>query len=112
MIEQMRDMAGESRLTRAVVKKLASREPGDCCTQFWHDLKQPFPKNVSYMSIWSRIDGVVNPKACHDPAARMLEVRSSHCGMAFNRHVFRAVLEELTDVAASEGSGERRLAAA
>jgi hypothetical protein len=62
---------------------------------------------VSYLSIWSRLDGVVNPKACHDPAARMLELRSSHCGMAFNRHVYRAVLEELTEVAARERSDER-----
>jgi triacylglycerol lipase len=59
------------------------------------------------MSIWSRIDGVVNPRACHDPAARLVEVRSSHCGMAWNRHVYRAVLDELTEVAAREGSGER-----
>ena len=117
MIEHMHEMAGDSRISRALVKQLAGQEPGDCCTQFWHDLKQPFPDNVSYLSIWSRIDGVVNPKACHDPAARMLEVRSSHCGMAWNRHVYRALLDELTDVAVRESSEtgarprRRRLAA-
>src|SRR4051794_36067963 len=107
IIEQMHEMAGESRINRILVKQLAGREPGDCCTQFWHDLKQPFPKSVSYLSIWSQIDGVVNPKACHDPAARMHEVRSSHCGMAWNRHVYRAVLDELTGIARREVPVER-----
>jgi triacylglycerol lipase len=103
-IEQMHELADDSFISRALLKRLASQEPGECCTQFWHDLKQPFPDGVSYLSIWSRIDGVVNPKACHDPAARMLEVRSSHCGMAWNRHVYRALLDELTAVAARESS--------
>ena len=107
IIEKLGDMAGSTRISRALVKRLTSREPGSCCTEFWHDFRSPFPENVSYLSIWSRLDGVVNPKACHDPAARMLELRSSHCGMAFNRHVYRAVLEELTEVAARERSDER-----
>ena len=102
IIEQMHELAGESRISRALVGQLAKREPGDCCTQFWADLRSPFPADVSYLSIWSRIDGVVNPKACHDPDARHTEVRSSHCGMAWNRHVYRAVLDELSDVAGRE----------
>lgn len=107
MIEQLEEMAGRSRMSRALARNLRDIEPGDCCTQFWADLRSPFPGNVSYLSIWSRIDGVVNPRACHDPAARLVEVRSSHCGMAWNRHVFRAVLGELTEVAARERSGAR-----
>jgi triacylglycerol lipase len=107
VIKQLEQTAGDGRVSRALVSRLTSREPGNCCTQFWRDLKAPFPGDVSYVSIWSRIDGVVNPRACHDPAARLVEVRSSHCGMAWNRHVYRAVLEELTDVAARERSAER-----
>jgi pimeloyl-ACP methyl ester carboxylesterase len=107
LIEQLHEMAADGRISRAVVKRLAGRQPGNCCTQFWRDLKSPFPEDVSYLSIWSRLDGVVNPRACHDPAARLVEVRSSHCGMAWNRHVYRAVLEELTGVAARERSAER-----
>ena len=107
MIEQLEEMAGRSRMSRALARNLRDIEPGDCCSKFWADLRSPFPENVSYLSIWSRIDGVVNPRACHDPAARLVEVRSSHCGMAWNRHVFRAVLDELTEVAAREGSGAR-----
>ena len=102
IIAQLGDMAGRGRITRTLVKQLAKREPGNCCTEFWRDFRKPFPASVSYLSIWSRLDGVVNPKACHDPAARLLEVRSSHCGMAFNRHVYRAVLEELSLIATRE----------
>ena len=107
IIKQLGTMAGNGRITQALVKRLASREAGNCCTEFWRDFRAPFPADVPYLSLWSRLDGVVNPRACHDPDARLLEVRSSHCGMAFNRHVFRAVLAELTDVAAREQSVER-----
>lgn len=112
IIEQLHEMAGDSRLNRALLGQLARREPGECCARFWRDLKSPFPKDVSYLSIWSRIDGVVNPKATHDPAARLWEVRSSHCGMAWNRHVYRAVLKDLTQVAVRERLGLADAAAA
>jgi pimeloyl-ACP methyl ester carboxylesterase len=107
IIEKLADLPGSGRVTRTLAKRLASREPGTCCTEFWNDFRSPFPDNVSYLSIWSRLDGVVNPKACHDPSARLLEVRSSHCGMAFNRHVYRAVLGELTGAVARERAVER-----
>jgi pimeloyl-ACP methyl ester carboxylesterase len=95
MLEQVIAQAGTSRMTRALANSVRKLEPGDCCTQFWADLRAPFPDGVEYVSIWSRLDGVVNPRACLDPAARQIEVRSSHCGMAWNRHVYRAVLGEL-----------------
>lgn len=107
IIEKLDGIGGDSRITRAIVKQLSKREPGNCCTRFWLDFRAPFPEDVSYLSIWSRLDGVVNPKACHDPAARLLELRSSHCGMAFNRHVYRALRDELSDVAARERPIER-----
>jgi pimeloyl-ACP methyl ester carboxylesterase len=106
-IEKLGELAGKSRISRALVKQLTRRESGDCCVAFWRDFRAPFPDDVSYLSIWSRLDGVVNPKACFDPAARLLELRSSHCGMAFNHHVYRVVLAELADVAAHERSVER-----
>jgi pimeloyl-ACP methyl ester carboxylesterase len=107
MIEKLHELAGEGRISRSLVKRLAGRQPGDCCTQFWADLASPFPDGIPYVSVWSKIDGVVNPRACHDPAARMIEVRSSHCGMAWNRHVYRTVLEELTEIARVEVPVER-----
>ena len=112
IIGQLAELGAGGRVTRALAKRLAGREPGTCCTEFWRDFRAPFPPDIAYLSIWSRLDGVVNPKACHDPAARLLELRSSHCGMAFNRHVFRAVLDELTDVAAREQAPAGRAAAA
>jgi pimeloyl-ACP methyl ester carboxylesterase len=107
IIEQLADLPSSGPVTRALANQLSKREAGTCCTEFWRDFRSPFPEGIPYLSIWSRIDGVVNPKACHDPAARMLEVRSSHCGMAFNRHVYAAVLEELTAVAARERAVDR-----
>jgi pimeloyl-ACP methyl ester carboxylesterase len=111
ILDQLREMAGSSRVSRALVSRMTAAEPGDCCTQFWADLRAPFPEDVSYLSVWSRIDGVVNPRATQDPAARLHEVRSSHCGMAWNRHVYRAVLDELTDVAAGERAPAGEMAA-
>jgi triacylglycerol lipase len=107
MVAKLQELAGEGRVSKALVSRLTSREPGNCCSDFWRDLAAPFPDDVSYLSIWSRIDGVVNPRACHDPAARLLEVRSSHCGMAWNRHVYAALLDELSAAAIRERSGER-----
>jgi triacylglycerol lipase len=95
LIDQLEEMAGRSRLSRSLARRLRELEPGDCCTAFWEDLRAPFPDGVRYVSIWSRLDGVVNPRACLDPAARHIEVRSSHCGMAWNHHVYRALLSEL-----------------
>ena len=107
LIEKLSGVTDQSWISRVLVKRLASREPGSCCTEFWRDFRAPFPEDVSYVSIWSRLDGLVNPRACHDPAARLVEVRSSHCGMAFNRHVFGVVLEELTAAATPERSAQR-----
>jgi pimeloyl-ACP methyl ester carboxylesterase len=107
VLEQIQQMSQRSRTSRALAGRLGKYEPGDCCTEFWIDLRSAFPDDVSYLSIWSRLDGVVNPRACHDPAARLLEVRSSHCGMAFNRHVYTALLDELTQVARRERSDQR-----
>jgi pimeloyl-ACP methyl ester carboxylesterase len=101
IVQQLEEASGTSRVLKAVIGRMRL-EPGDCCVHFWEDARAPFPEDVRYLSIWSRIDGVVNPRACHDPAARHLEVRSSHCGMAFNRHVYAAVLDELAQVAAEE----------
>ena len=112
IMDQLEEIAGKNRMSRTLVKRVKNMEPGECCVQFWADMRAPFPEDVSYLSIWSRLDGVVNPRACLDPAARHHETRSSHCGMAWNRHVFRAVLDELTEVAARERPAAEEEAAA
>src|SRR4051794_6166306 len=34
MVDKLRDLAGESRISRALVGRLTSRGPGECCTEF------------------------------------------------------------------------------
>jgi pimeloyl-ACP methyl ester carboxylesterase len=104
VIEQLGEVAERHPMSRVLARRLEKIEPGDCCRQFWADLVAPFPDDVSFISIYSRTDGIVNFQSCLDPAARHLEVRSSHCGMAVNRDVFRAMLGELRDVAQRERS--------
>lgn len=68
---------------------------GDCCAQARADAAAPFPARVRFTSVYSRTDGVVDWRACIDPQAHLVEVRSSHVGMAVNPHVFVALAEAL-----------------
>lgn len=68
---------------------------GDCCAQARGAAAAPFPGGVRFTSVYSRTDGVVDWRACHDPAAELVEVRSSHCGMAVNGEVFAAIARAL-----------------
>ena len=48
--------------------------------------------------MYSKSDGVVDWHACLDPAAdELVEVRTSHCGMAVHPSVWRAVADALSD---------------
>lgn len=88
-------------LGRLGIPGLLSREciAGDCCTDFWERCGGPLPRGVGYVSIYSRSDGVVDWRACLDPAARHVEVRSSHCGMAVHPAVYTALADALTGFA-------------
>lgn len=68
---------------------------GPCCAQAREDAAAPFPAAVGFTSVYSRSDGVVDWRSCLDPAARQVEVDSTHCGMAVNAGVFRVVAEAL-----------------
>jgi pimeloyl-ACP methyl ester carboxylesterase len=68
---------------------------GDCCEQFRTDLRAELPPDVRAVSIYSRSDGIVSWKACLDPCARHVEVKSSHSGMSVNREVYRVLAEIL-----------------
>ncbi len=72
-----------------------------CCAQASADTRAPFPGEVAFTSVYSRTDGVVAWRACLDPAAVQVEVRSSHVGMAVNPAAFRAVADALG------GTGDR-----
>src|SRR4051794_34889462 len=68
---------------------------GACCERFWDDLQADFPAGVGYVSIYSRSDGIVDWKACLDPAAQCVEIRASHLGMAANAQAYEAVATAL-----------------
>ena len=75
---------------------------GACCRGFWADLAAPFPQTVGYESIYSRTDGIVDWRACLDPAAAHREVDASHYGMGVNATVFELIAAALTTFAARE----------
>lgn len=82
---------------------------GDCCASFWEDMAAPLPDGVKFVSVYSRTDGIVDWRACLDPRAEHVEVSSSHCGMAVNPGVFRAVADALGGL---EAGARRRRATA
>jgi pimeloyl-ACP methyl ester carboxylesterase len=68
---------------------------GECCNDFWRDLGGPFPSRVRFVSLYSRSDGIVDWRACRDPAARNVEIDSTHCGMSVNSAAFQLLGEAL-----------------
>jgi triacylglycerol lipase len=69
---------------------------GHCCTRFRHSLMCDFPEDVGFMAVYSKQDGIVHWRACLDPQAdELIEVRSSHCGMAVNSACYQVVGEAL-----------------
>ena len=64
---------------------------GDCCVEFQRDLVAAFPPEVGYTALYSKTDGVVDWRACLDPAAEQVEVRASHIGMGLNAEVYAEV---------------------
>ena len=74
-----------------------------CCADAHEQLLGPFPEDVAFTSIFSRSDGVVGWRACLDPAAQAVEVDASHCGMAVNREVYRALAGALSGERSPEG---------
>ena len=68
---------------------------GECCVSFWEDLQADLPRGVSHVAVYSRTDGVVSWQACLAPGADVVEVESSHCGMAVHADVYRVVADSL-----------------
>jgi pimeloyl-ACP methyl ester carboxylesterase len=64
---------------------------GRCCKDFRTDVVADFPPEVGYTALYSRTDGVVDWRACLDPAAIQVEVRASHLGMGLNAEVYAEV---------------------
>ena len=85
------------RLSRAGVPGLMSLEcvAGDCARASFEESRQPLPGDVEFTAVYSRRDGIVDWRACVDPLATGVEVRSSHVGMAVDPEVLRVVRRAL-----------------
>ena len=54
---------------------------GECAERTTALLTSPWPARLPFVSVYSREDAVVDWRACLDPAAEQVEVRSTHNGM-------------------------------
>ena len=55
---------------------------GECARLSWEQTRVPLAPTVSFTSVYSRRDGIVDWRSCLDPAATTVEGASSHVGMA------------------------------
>lgn len=86
------------RLSRAGVPGLMSEDcvGGACARQSFDESRLPLPVGVGFTAIYSRRDGIVDWRACVDPLAHAVEVRTSHVGMAVDPRVIDQVVAALT----------------
>ncbi len=91
------------RLNRAGLRNLMAEDcvAGSCAQESFDQARAALPEGVDFTAIYSRRDGIVDWRACIDPLARAVEVRSSHLGMAFDPAVIAAVSAALRPVAPS-----------
>jgi triacylglycerol lipase len=78
---------------------------GDCCKDFWQELRGPFPDDVGFVSIYSKSDGIVRWRSCLDEYAEHVEVGASHFGMAVNPGAYRAIATALEGFRRDERKG-------
>ena len=67
---------------------------GECCSEFRTLLEAPLRGDAPALAVYSRSDAIVDWRACLDPCSEWVEIDGSHCGMAVNADVYRA-LEQL-----------------
>jgi pimeloyl-ACP methyl ester carboxylesterase len=81
------------RLNRAGLRNLMAEDcvAGHCAQESFDQARAVLPAEVEFTAIYSRRDGIVDWRACVDPLATAVEVRSSHVGMAFDPAVIAAV---------------------
>jgi triacylglycerol lipase len=91
-----------TRLSRAGLPGLMQEEcvGGACARQSFDESRRPLPPGVAFTAVYSRRDGIVDWRACIDPAAEAVEVRASHLGMAVDPGVIDVVTAALESTAA------------
>ncbi len=94
------------RLSRAGVPGVMALDcvAGQCARTSFEESRLPLPPDVAFTAIYSRRDGIVDWRACIDPLATPVEVRSSHLGMAVDPTVIRAVRHALSGAGRSVGA--------
>jgi pimeloyl-ACP methyl ester carboxylesterase len=68
---------------------------GECAARIAAELDAPFPAGIAYTSVYSSDDAIIDWRSCLDPSAELVEVRTSHTGMASDRRVLRLVAARL-----------------
>lgn len=93
------DLAVIIRLQRLGLGRMMGADctSGDCARLSWQQATAPLHRTVGFTSVFSRRDGIVDWRACLDPQARTVEVRTSHLGMAYDPVVLDMVTAALAD---------------
>ncbi len=88
-----------AKLTRLGLRGLMSDDcfGGECARLSWQESQQGIDPDLGFTAIYSKRDGIVDWRACLDPAAALVEVRTSHCGMAVDPTVMDHVLAALRE---------------
>ncbi|GAA1528949.1 esterase/lipase family protein [Nocardioides humi] len=86
-----------NRLSDAGVPGLMTADcvAGECAHLSFTESQEPLRADVAMTNVYSRRDGIVDWRACIDPAGRAVEVRASHIGMAVDPRVMDVVAEAL-----------------
>lgn len=86
------------RLNRRGLRSMMSEDCvlGGCGDRVAAELASPFPENIPYLSVYTRADAIIDWHTCMDPAAELVEVDSSHTGMATDPAVLGIVADRLT----------------
>ncbi|KRC59557.1 MULTISPECIES: esterase/lipase family protein [unclassified Nocardioides] len=86
-----------NRLSDAGFSTLMSEDcvAGECAHLSFTESQEPLRPDVAMTNVYSRRDGIVDWKACIDPAGEAVEVRASHIGMAVDPRVIDVVSASL-----------------
>ncbi len=97
-----------AKLTRAGFGGLMGEDciGGECARLSWEESLEALDPDLAFTAIYSKRDGIVDWRACLDPAAQHVEVRTSHCGMAMDPIVMDHVLAALREQQVKRASRE------
>jgi triacylglycerol lipase len=68
---------------------------GACCEEYNAASSSRYPTDVGFVSVYSKLDGIIDWRGCLDPAAEQVEVSRSHFGMVFDAGVYELIANRL-----------------